>query len=184
MHHIPTSKGSNIIQQDVCVNLQISDTEGGCIEPNFVWEVIEHRNRNSGSSSRRRKHRHKYEEKATARETISLFDVSSVQRATDSMSVNIHSYPHANPENSILLTLNNGNVQLFEANNEIEARRFIHGLRWIEARLTFNIIVGNISVCSEMLSVSKQQGICELTSEIMVDVTNQLVEKSSEKLST
>lgn len=98
--------------------------------------------------------------------------------------MNLDSYPYAVPEKSIIITLNNGNVQLFEAPDEAEARRVVHGLRWIEARFTFNMIVGNISVCSEMLSVSEQQGISELTSEIMLDVTNQLVEKSVEKLVT
>jgi len=172
VHHIPRSKGVKITQQDVCVNLQISDAKGGCIEPNFVWKVIQ-------PSTRRRR---KPIVKSKVKETISFFDVSSVQRAVGSTT--LESYPYAVPEKSIIITLNNGNVQLFEAPDESEARRVVHGLRWIEARFTFSMIVGNISVCSEMLSVSEQQGISELTSEIMLDVTNQLVEKSVEKLAT
>ena len=73
--------------------------------------------------------RHKYEASATTRETISLFDVSSVRRAMDSVNIDINAYPHAKPKNSILITLNNRNVQLFEARSEEEARRFVHGLR-------------------------------------------------------
>ena len=110
----PKSKGSRISQQDVYVNLQTSGTKGGSTEPNFVWEIIKQNHK----GSRMCNCRHKYEASATTRETISLFDVSSVQRAMDSVNIDINAYPHAKPKNSILITLNNGNVQLFEARSE------------------------------------------------------------------
>jgi len=136
------------------------------VEPNLVWEVIEH------SPRKRRYH-------SAQRECISLFDISSVQKAAES--INLNAFRHAVPEKSILITLNDDSVCLFEANDVSEAKKIIHGLRWIEARLTFNIIVGNVHVCSEMLSMSDQRGISELTSELMMEVTDQLVEKSRDK---
>lgn len=160
---------STTVQQEVLLIVKISDSGGeeGLVEPNLVWEEADY-------SQKRSKYRH------GPRESISLFDISTVQNAVDS--IKSSAFPDEVAEHSILITLDDDSIYLFETEDRHEARKIIHGLRWIMARLTFNIIVGNVHVCSEMLSMDDQIGISDLTSDIFSDVTNQLVEKSAKKL--
>ncbi len=170
-HRPRSSPSTKELAHQVTLNIQISDVDGGGghVEPNILWEIKE-----KGHSARS-----KYMA-PSRRESISLFDISSIQKAADSIKLN--SFPLADPFSSIMITLHDGSAHLFEAESASSAKKIIHGLRWIEARLTFNLIVGNVNVCSEMLSMSEQAGISELTSDIFLEVTNQLVEKSMNKL--
>lgn len=163
--HRPRSNTSAKLFKKVRVNIQISDTEDGKMEPNLVWEAVEDRRR---------------EYQVPSRDKISLFDIVSIERASESL--NLNSFPHAVADHSILITLNNGKVCLFEAKDAEHAERFIHGLRWMEGRLIFNIIMGNIHVCSEMLSINEQFGINNFTTDLFHGVTNQLVEKTASKI--
>mmetsp|Transcript_15620 Transcript_15620/g.22881 ORF Transcript_15620/g.22881 Transcript_15620/m.22881 type:complete len:180 (-) Transcript_15620:528-1067(-) len=139
-------------------------------EPHIVWEVLEQGSYRKSRLSKRKK------------EQIRLFDISSIQKGEDSP-MNFSTFRSANARHSILITLSDGNVFLFEASDEYEAKKVIHGIRWVEARLTFNIIIGNTNVCSEMLSLGTQKaGDMTLTSGDMLDMTNQLVENSMKKL--
>jgi hypothetical protein len=90
----------------------------------------------------------------------------------------LNAFPHAVADHSILITLNDGKVCLFEAKDMEQARGIIHGLRWIAARLTFNIIIGNFHICSEMISIKDQVGVSDYTKDMFQNVTNQLVEKT------
>lgn len=150
--------------------IQISDSEEE-IEPRLVWEV-------RGNLSPRRKK--KLIPRMLSNEALSLFDISSVQMASES--INIESFPDAEAQNSILITMNDGTVHLLEAESDADARTIVHGLRWIIARLTFNIIVGNVSVVADMLSIDDGDGPHELSVEIMHNVTAQLVKKASSRL--
>ena len=147
--------------------MQISDGEGDgrLSEPKIIWEIV-----TEGRNPRKSKHCD------ARRESISLFDISTIQKAADS--IKLSAFPSANPFNSIILSLHDGSVFLFEAESASDAKQIMHGLRWIEARFTFNIIVGNAHVCSEMMSTSGETGVTELTSDIFLDVTDQLIEKS------
>jgi hypothetical protein len=109
-----------------------------------------------------------------------LFDISSIQLASDSIDIDI--FPDAEAEHSVLITMNNGTVHLFEAESQYEARNVVHGLRWVVARLTFNIIVGNVNVVAEMLSLGDGDGPNEISEEVLHDVSSQLVKKSISKL--
>lgn len=113
---------------------------------------------------------------------IDLFDIQSMDTASLDM---LEQYQFAIPGNTFFVVLNNGSHVVFEASSEIEANRFIHGLRWCVARLAFNLVVGNPIVCCELLSVkgdtpaSPQSPLEEaLWSKAMNDVTNHLVDKS------
>jgi len=113
------------------------------------------------------------------REKLSLFDISTIERATESLEMK--AFPHADPDTSILITLNDSSCFLFEAPDGDTARRVMHGLRWVEARMAFNIIVGNMHICSEMLSTNEHFG-GDLTAELFQTVTNQLVEKTASSI--
>jgi hypothetical protein len=166
-HQPRSSSLSKESASEVIVHMQISDGEGDgrLSEPNIVWEIV-----TEGRNPRKSKHCE------ARRESISLFDISTIQKAADS--IKLSAFPFANPFNSIMLSLHDGSVFLFEAESASEAKQIMHGLRWIEARFTFNIIVGNAHVCSEMMSTSGETGVTELTSDIFLDVTDQLIEKS------
>lgn len=118
--------------------------------------------------------------------SIDLFDIHSVEKAGI---MNLHSYPFALPGNSFSVSMNNRDVYLFEAANENEQRRIIHGLQWVVARLAFNLIIGNRDVCCELLTFAGMNdrggntspliGVNErLASKAMNDVTNHLVTKT------
>jgi hypothetical protein len=164
--HRPRSSTSAKLFKKVRLTIQISDTENGDIEPNLVWESLEDRRR---------------EYQVPSRDKISLFDIVSIEKASESL--NLNAFPHATADSSILITMNEGKVCLFEAKNTEQARKIIHGLRWIEARLAFNIIIGNFNVCSEMLSINGHNvGVSDYTTDMFLNITNQLVEKTIIKL--
>jgi hypothetical protein len=168
VHAASTSHDSN---QPVKMFLQISNAKENEVEPYLVWEI-------RGNISPRRKK--KYASLKISGDSISLFDISSIQIASDSIDIDI--FPDAEAENSVLITMNNGTVHLFEAESQYEARNVVHGLRWVVARLTFNIIVGNVNVVAEMLSLGDGDGPNELNQEVLHDVSAQLVNKSLSKL--
>ncbi len=162
------------------------------VEPNLVWEVVTDQNNTTtnNNNNNNSKSRHRYQDIKTVRERLSLFDISSVQKAADSL--NLHSFPHANGNNSILITLQSGQLYTFEAEDEAEAKLVVHGLRWISARLIFNLLTGNRNVCSEMLPMAhsypgsdslRDSVSCRVfSSSLMLDVTDRLVDKSLARL--
>jgi len=113
---------------------------------------------------------------------IDLFDIQSMETASLDM---LADYQFAIPDNTFFVVLNNGKHVVFEASSDTEAKRFIHGLRWVVARLSFNLVVGNPLVSCELLSVQGKTSASPQTpmeealwSKAMNDVTNQLVDKS------
>jgi len=105
---------------------------------------------------------------------IDLFDIQSLEKATP---LHLKQYPFAIPGNSSILRFHNkeGMDHVFESPNAHEALRFIHGLRWVVARMAFNMIIGNPVVTCELLDVP--EGINESVIA-MNDVTNQLIENA------
>jgi len=166
----------------VLAHIHISDCmEGGGdqVEPNLTWsstlalEDEEQLERNYLSGKQR----------------CSLFDIASIHKATTNSSRILQAYPTiVDPENCVTIILNDKTILLFEASDAAEAKKVVHGFRWIVARLSFNLIIGNRDVCAELLPVprrkktTREQNNMMLTSEIMNDVTNQLVEKSFKRL--
>jgi hypothetical protein len=118
-------------------------------------------------------------------DSIDLFDIRSLEKASP---LQLQAYPFAIPGRSIVVRCGTDKEMVFEAPNEPEARRFIHGMRWVVARLAFNLIIGNLDVCCELLNVTKgniderknPQSLQEEAqwAKAMNEVTNQLVEKS------
>jgi len=168
--HRPRLNPASRLVSKVRVHIQISDTKDsdGCEEPNLIWEVME-----DERASRRTMIQ------VVRREKLSLFDISTIERATELLEMK--AFPHADPDTSILITLNDSSCFLFEAPDGDTARRVMHGLRWVEARMAFNIIVGNMHICSEMLSTNEHFG-GDLTAELFQTVTNQLVEKTANSI--
>jgi hypothetical protein len=83
---------------------------------------------------------------------LDLFDIRSLDKAT---ALELENYPLAMPGRSMIFRMHKGNDFVFEARNEEEALRFVHGMRWLIARLAFNLIIGNISVSCELLEVER-----------------------------
>ena len=91
---------------------------------------------------------------------VDLFDMKSLERATV---MDLEQYPLAMPMRSFILGLNNGTKYVFEADSEDSAIRFVHGMRWVVARLSFNLIIGNLGVSCELLDIDgDEQGGCGL----------------------
>ena len=113
---------------------------------------------------------------------IDLFDIQSMDTASLDM---LENYQFAIPDNTFFVVLNDNKHVVFEASSDTEAKRFIHGLRWVVARLSFNLVVGNPLVSCELLSVEGKNSASPQTpleearwSKAMNDVTNRLVDKS------
>ena len=112
--------------------------------------------------------------KVTARGSISLFDIGSVEEAEVT---HLQAYPFAMPSHSFFVTLNNGGVILFEAIDEAQQQMFIYGLRWVVARLAFNLIIGNSNICTE-LGLIGMDATHEDIDSTMDDVSNVLIDFS------
>lgn len=69
---------------------------------------------------------------------IDLFEIQSMETPPPDK---LEPYKYAIPDNTFFVLLNSGNHVVFEASSDVEARRFIHGLRWVVARLSFNLVV-------------------------------------------
>lgn len=97
---------------------------------------------------------HAYDDVMAGR--IDLFDIRSVDKASP---LQLEHYPLAMPGRSLVVKMNRSPDVVFEAMDEEAALRFVHGLRWVVARLTFNLIIGNTSVSCELLDlVSEEEG--------------------------
>jgi hypothetical protein len=111
--------------------------------------------------------------------SVDLFDVRSLEKPT---ALQLQSYPLAVPGNCIYIRTNPGDF-VFEATREDDALRIVHGMRWLIARLSFNLIIGNVNVSCELLDVGKKafkQRVGESNrAGAMNDLTNHLVDKSS-----
>lgn len=119
---------------------------------------------------------------------IDLFDIRSLDKASVRQ---LEDYPLAMPGRSIFIQLNQGDKFLFEALNDEDAMRLNHGMRWVIARLAFNLIIGNLSVSCELLDVDRsgdpdsEEGRFPRTlkeeahwTKAMNDVTSHLVDKA------
>jgi hypothetical protein len=49
-----------------------------------------------------------------------------------------------------LLKLIQGRKFVFEANSEQDAAWFVHGMRWVIAQFSFNLVIGNVDVSCEL----------------------------------
>ena len=111
--------------------------------------------------------------------SIDLFDVRSLEKAS---ALQLQLYPYAVPGNSLLIRTNQGDF-VFEAKKEEDAVRMVHGMRWLIARLSFNLIIGNVNVSCELLDVGRKafkQRVGEFNrAKAMNDLANHLVDKSS-----
>lgn len=111
--------------------------------------------------------------------SVDLFDVRSLEKAT---ALQLQAYPLAVPGNSLLIRTNPGDF-VFEAKQEQDAMRIVHGMRWLIARLSFNLIIGNANVSCELLDVGrkafKQRVGDSNRMKAMNDLANHLVDKSS-----
>jgi hypothetical protein len=85
---------------------------------------------------------------------IDLFDIRSIEKST---ALELDKYPNAMPGRCFFLRMNKGSEYVFEARSEDEALRFVHGMRWIIARLSFNLLIGNIGVSCELLDVDRPE---------------------------
>lgn len=111
-------------------------------------------------------------------EVLSEVDLLEIRSLEKAKALHLEDFPFAIPGNSLILRRHNAVDSLvLEANTPDITKRVIHGLRWIVARLTFNLIIGNRFVTGELLEFQDE---VETGEELkaMNDVTNQLVEKS------
>jgi hypothetical protein len=120
---------------------------------------------------------------------VDLFDIRSLDAAAAATSSSdlLEDFPFAIFENCLVLVLQNGSRIVFEAGSSASARRFVLGLRWVVARLCFNLVVGNPLVSCELLSLGGADNVSAaacpsnmdeeaLWSKAMNDVTNRLVD--------
>lgn len=116
---------------------------------------------------------------------VNLFDIQLLERASP---VQLKDYPYAIPSRTVYLLLNRGQEFVFEAPSENDAYRFIHGMRWLVARLTFNMIIGNADVVAEILDIRASTSVGKFGENAlfddsrrgiaMDDMAEQLVERS------
>jgi hypothetical protein len=119
-----------------------------------------------------------YSPEGRALGAFDLLDIRSLAKATP---LHLSDFPFAIPGNSVILRLYNSfDVLVLESLSAEGSRKFIHGLRWVVARLAFNLIIGNKEVSCELLEVSDTSSTTTHSqmSKAMNDVTNQLVDKA------
>jgi hypothetical protein len=113
---------------------------------------------------------------------LNLFDIHSLERAKP---IHLGDYPFAIPGRSIFLKLTRGREFVFEANSEQDAAWFVHGMRWVIARFSFNLVIGNVDVSCELLDLGLKERPAKaprtlfeeaLWARAMDDVTDQLVD--------
>jgi hypothetical protein len=120
---------------------------------------------------------------------IDLFDIRAVDKATP---LQLQHYPLAMPGRSFVIKMNRSPDCVFEAMDEEAALRFVHGMRWVVARLAFNLIIGNMDVSCELLDIGRHEDNKQKTrippqspveeaqwSMAMNSLTNHLVDKAS-----
>ncbi|GAX12873.1 hypothetical protein FisN_32Lh055 [Fistulifera solaris] len=112
------------------------------------------------------------------RKGIDLFDIRSLDKAS---ALQLEQYPLAMPGRSLLLLMNEGPDHVFEMQDEASAVSFVHGIRWLIAHLSFNLIAGNVNVSCDMIEVTDHQTpwLESHLSSLMNDLTNVLVDKSA-----
>lgn len=156
--HMPSTDGATFDPPlDIVAFLELGflQTDGNFAGPRLAW----------------------YSPAGSAMGAIDLLDIKSLAKATP---LQLSSFPFAIPSNSLILKLHNSFDELvLEASSAEDARRFIHGLRWVVARLTFNLIIGNPEVSCELLELSHSStSSSHEMDKAMNDVTNQLVDKA------
>jgi len=146
---------------NVFIRFGVESHNGYYSEPKLVWET---------------------EDSGVTKGAVELFDIRSLDKAS---AIELESYPLAMPGRSLVLRTTGGESYAFESTDEQGAIRFVHGIRWVVARLTFNLIIGNLTGSCELLDVpkldNKMDGSDGLLpqSKAMNDVANHLVDKSS-----
>ncbi|GAX20666.1 hypothetical protein FisN_32Hh055 [Fistulifera solaris] len=115
---------------------------------------------------------------SSVRKGIDLFDIHSLDKAS---ALQLDQYPLAIPGRSLLLLMNEGPDHVFEVQDEASAIYFVHGIRWLIAHLSFNLIAGNVQVSCDMLEVNDYQNPWQESHQtsLMNDLTNFLVDKSA-----
>jgi hypothetical protein len=117
---------------------------------------------------------------------VNIFDIRTLDRASSKV---LGEKSFAMPSRCVFIRLAKGNEFVFEAESEQEAFRFVHGMKWVIARLTFNLVIGNLDVSCELVDVGlvKSSDLSSSTRSIleeaeaaraMDDVTVQMVDKS------
>lgn len=82
---------------------------------------------------------------------IDLFTIKSLAKAS---ALDLRDFPLAMPGRSVIVRFHQ-EVYAFEMRSEGDAFRFTHGMRWVVARLSFNLIIGNLGVSCELLDLGK-----------------------------
>jgi hypothetical protein len=162
LHHSPAKKLmalSGLTKVTVHVRFGVETPAGEYTEPQVTWSSAD----------------------GVTCGAIELFDIDSLDRASPS---DLRSYPLALPSKSIIFRTEHGDKHVFEAMDDDVAYRFVHGMRWIVARLAFNLIIGNLNVSCELLDMDGER-VCspeglekQMLMKAMNDVTNHLVNKS------
>jgi hypothetical protein len=115
---------------------------------------------------------------------IDLFDIRSLERAD---ALHLGNFPYAMPGRSVCLKTTTGASFIFEAATEEDAWNFLRGMRWVVARLAYNLVIGNLEVSCELLDLGLVDSHADWSprsamefewSRAMDDVTDQLVEKT------
>eukprot|EP00980_Cylindrotheca_fusiformis_P026084 scaffold15311_cov136-Cylindrotheca_fusiformis.AAC.6 len=84
---------------------------------------------------------------------VNLFDIRTLDRTTTTTTTTTNAYASASHRCGIFIKLTKGNEYFFQAASEPETIRFVHGMKWVIARLAFNLVIGNLDVSSELVEV-------------------------------
>lgn len=86
---------------------------------------------------------------------LDLLDIQNVEKPTP---LELHQeFPFCLAGNSVIIRLPDKERFVFEARSEEESKRFVYGIRWVVARLAFNLIIGNPIIACELLEVGSGQ---------------------------
>ena len=106
--------------------------------------------------------------------SFDLFHIRTIEKASV---MRLKAYPLALPGNCFWIRSVDGDY-VFESPDEEGAARFVHGMRWLIARLSFNLIIGNPTVGCELLEKIHSPPGDQEKERAMNDLSNHLAEKT------
>jgi hypothetical protein len=94
---------------------------------------------------------------------VNLFDIHALDRANARQ---LGARSLVMPGRSVSIRLSKGNNFIFEAETEEDAARFVYGMKWVIARLAFNLVIGNMDASCELVDVGPSPSMNSSTQQV------------------
>ena len=206
-HRSPTKPGSNASRpESITAYLKLQQSTSSMAgEDEFVSNATT--SLPSWNSPRLVWHSNHGNDQAKELGNIELFDIASMETAAKSSPAFLQvlqQFPFSMPSRTFAFNLNpcspsaaktnsEAGLYVLEATSDGATQTFVHGMKWMVARLSYNLIIGNVTVSCELLPYDFFEGVKDDDSmvpqhppgmqraNVMNDITSHMVDKTLEK---